>query len=276
MAEPARKPDPAPYEPSVLLRHVRRPDGSVELLELPLTRELFLDPKIGDKMVQGFPHVRTVLHIFGLVTRHFEGESDTIVLSDVQHLMGRGKNPAPDLSVIRGLPDPDRSMKSYDFRRTGIAPSLILEVVSPDDVETRRTDEVDKVALYEKVGVPEYLLLYLPLQNRTQPYRLIGYRTGPDGRYRLVEPDSQGRFVSETTGLAFALTPPRDWIEIFDLATGRRLLTAAEEEEARKRAEEIARAAEEKATREAEARKAAEEELARLRAEIEALKRPGR
>jgi hypothetical protein len=69
-----------------------------------------------------------------------------------------------------------------------------------------------------------------------------------------------------------AVSPAGDEIDIFEAATGRRLLTPVEEEEARRAAEAAQGAAEERGQREAEARKVAEAELVRLRAELERLK----
>lgn len=279
MAEPARKtplqesgkPDKrAPRRESsdlpVLQRWVRRPDGRVELLELPLTRELFLDPQLEDKMIQGHEHVLMVTSLAERVRRYFRSEPDTMVLSDMKHLFGAGLSaPAPDVSVVRGLPDPDRRIYSFSVRKQRAVPCLVIEVVSPKKAEIRRTDEVDKVALYERVGIREYLMVHLPRRS-TSRLRLTGFHRGADGSYQPIQPDEEGRWHSETTGLSFAVSPAGDEIDIFEAATGRRLLTPVEEEESR-------RAAEEEAQREAEARRAAEAELARLREEIERLKR---
>lgn len=268
MGEPARKlptggsrtghraPDGEPSGVNVLQRWVERADGRMELLELPLTPELFLDPQLGDKMVQGFPHVRVIFALYELISRHLSSEPGTYVFSDLKHLIGPGLGPAPDISVVRGLA-PDREFESYDLR-SEVPPSFVIEVVSPSDARIRRTDEVDKVKVYEKVGIQEYLLVDLPRRANGHRFQLKGYRMGPERRYLPMQPDEQGRFVSETTGLAFGVSPDGDRIYVFDLETGERLLADAEQEEALK-------AAEERAER-------AEEELARLRAEIERLK----
>src|SRR6185295_3032606 len=112
-----------------------------------------------------------------------------------------------------------------------------------------------------------------------------------------MQPDAEGRFLSETTGIWFQASHDGQRIFLFEYPTGRRLLNLTEQEEradheakkaireakarksaeekalreaeARKAAEEKAKAAENKAIREAEARKTAEVELARLRAELE-------
>lgn len=270
MGEPARKlptggsvtghraPDGESSGINVLQRWVERADGRMELLELPLTPELFLDPQLGDKMVQGFPHVRVILALYELISRHLSFDPGTYVFSDLKHLIGPGLGPAPDISVVRGLaPGRDEEFESYDLR-TEVPPCFVIEVVSPSNARIRRTDEVDKVRVYEKAGIEEYLLVDLPRRANGRRFQLKGYRMGPGHRYLPMQPDAQGRFVSETTGLAFAISPDGSRIHVFNLETGERLLADAEQEEARK-------AAEERAAR-------AEEELARLRAEIQRLK----
>ena len=73
MAEPVRKtgkswaPDHEVSgdigEQAVLQRWVEQPDGRWRLLELPLTRELFLNPELDDKMLQGEGHDLTCREI---------------------------------------------------------------------------------------------------------------------------------------------------------------------------------------------------------------------
>src|SRR5689334_9387926 len=165
MAEPARN-RPTFEDPDewtcTLLRYVEGPDGHMELRETPLTPEDFLDPQVGDTMVQGNQHHIAVLFLYELLARWFKGRSDVLVLSDLKHLMAPRRGPAPDVSILMGLEkDFDRDIESYDVR-VGIAPSLIIEVVSPSDRRIRKVDEVDKVELYERLGVREYLLQDLP------------------------------------------------------------------------------------------------------------------
>jgi Uma2 family endonuclease len=300
MAEPARKtsrgesreldsglPDDELSDIVLLQRWVERPDGRMELLEIPLTPEDFLNPRYGDKWLQGREHSELTLELFELLKRRFEAQPDVVVMSDVQHRFGpRLDKPCPDVSVVRGVRDPGKIQDSFDVRKVGVRPCLLIEVVSPKDPRIRRVDEEDKVQLYERVGIPEYLLVRPRRKGGREIgplLRLRGYRLGPDGRYQPIEPDEKGRILSQTTGLRFAVSPSGDRIDVFDARTGRRLRRPVELEEARKAAETKAareakarREAETKAAREAEARKAAEEELTRLRSELERLERPGK
>lgn len=282
MAEPARKtPRDAAggfeEEPALLQRWVERPDGRMELRETPLTPEDYLDPQIGDTMIQGRFHSLVRGSLFMLLHHHFElTDPDVIVLEDVKHLLGPGlPGPAPDISIIRGARDNDLFLESYDVVAQGTPPCLAIEVVSPKDSRIRRTDEVDKVELYQKVGIREYLLVHVPRRIGKGRFRLQGYRLGPDRRYRPLEPDPEGRLLSETTELRFGISPQGDRVDVFDARTGARLLNLIEQDQARK-AEETARKAEETARKAEEtARKEAEAENERLRAEIERLKKSG-
>ncbi|HYU36166.1 MAG TPA: Uma2 family endonuclease [Thermoanaerobaculia bacterium] len=288
-----------PLEEAVLQRWVKRPDGGRELLELPLTRELFLDPQLGDTMVQGEWHDITAGEISGILRNHFRLQADVRVFHDMKHyLLPRKPAPSPDVSVVRGL-GPRRRRSSFRVKREGVRPSLLIEVVSPG-AEARQGDLVDKVELYRLAGIPEYLIADSPGGVTGLPFKLLGYRLDASGRYQPIQPDAEGRFLSETTGIWFQVSPDGQRIFLFDDPTGRRLLNLTEQEEradheakarkaaerkaireaeARKTAEEKAiretearKAAEAEAIRETEAREAAEAEAARLRAELERLR----
>jgi Uma2 family endonuclease len=273
MAEPAWKPhrreseEPDDGEDHVTVqRVVEHPDGRLELVELPLTLELYLDPQLGDKMSQGDAHARLMRELGEMLSGHFEARQDVKVFTDLKHRFYRGFGPGPDVSVVQGIRHPQPDYLSFDAATESVIPSLVIEIVSPQDSRVRKMDEKDKFAGYEKVGIPEYLLLYPPGRRTGPLFLLKGFRLGPKKRYQPIEPDAQGRLLSETTGLLFGASPDGKWVEVFDAATGERILTPSEDRKARQ-------AAEQRAMREAEARRVAEEELARLRAEVERLKR---
>lgn len=244
--------------PCTFVRWVKGADGRFEPRVFPLTPEAFLDPRIGDTMVQGNPHGIASLELYELLRRHFLPRQDVLVLHDVKHLLEPRRGPAPDVSVILGAQNIDRNLESYNLAKIGIVPSLIIEVVSPSDSRIRRVDEEEKVGLYARVGVAEYILEDMPRPATGWRYRLRGYRLDGERRYRDIVPDSQGRLLSRTTGLLFGVSPQGDRIEVTVAATGERILYPIEEKEARM-------AAEERAT-------AAEAEVDRLRREIERLR----
>ena len=250
-------------EQAVLQRWVEHSDGRLELLELPLTPELYLNPELEDKMVQGEWHDVTCHEISGLLRHHFRPQPDVRVFHDLKHLLRQDlPAPSPDVSVVFGIRD--RELRtSFDIEKEGLRPALILEVVSPLSARVRRTDLEDKVTLYQRVGIREYLIA--DTTRRSKRYQLLGYRLNALGRYQPIEPDAQGRFLSETTGVWFQVTPAGDQIHLFEAATGRRLLNLAEQED-------LTIEAQAEVAREVEARKAAETEIERLRAEIERLR----
>ncbi|HYO12448.1 MAG TPA: Uma2 family endonuclease [Thermoanaerobaculia bacterium] len=299
MAEPVRKlplslewdEDDSPDLP-VLQRWVARPDGEMELLELPLTRELFLNPELEDRILQGKVHGHVCLALFGLLLDRYEGRPDVEVLFDMKHFLGIPESaPGPDLSVIFGV-EQQPFLKSWDVAREGARPSLVIEVISPDRKEIRDVDTDDKVRIYERAGIPEYILTDPPRPLKPG-FMVWGYRLDPRGRYQPIEQDAEGYILSETTGLLFPVSTEGDRLFILDAKTRLPLpypndlkaaRRAAEEQafreaEARKAAEERAaqeaearKAAEERAAQEAEARQAAEAEMVRLREELARLK----
>lgn len=259
-----------------LERWVERPGGRMELVVMPLTPELFLNPQVGDHMTQGKRHIDTARQIADRLEDFFRPVPDVLITMDMKHLFGPGlSKPSPDVSVIRGVRDRDADRESFDVVSEGVRPCLILEVVSPLSSRIRMADLEDKVSLYRRVGIPEYLIV--DSQRRDRRFRLIGYRLEPSG-YTPIEPDEQGRLLSETTGLWFQVSPDGNQVRMFEYPSGRSLPTREEIESLREAAEEKARVAEQQARAEAEARRveakarqAAEDEVARLRAEIERL-----
>lgn len=160
------------------------------------------------------------------------------------------------MSVIRGVRDKEADRESFDARKEGAVPSLIIEVVSPRDTRIRRADVETKVKIYERVGIQEYVIV--DSTRRDRRFRLLGYRLGEAGRYLPIEQDADGRLLSTTTGLSFQVAPDGNRVLVFEHPGGRQLLNLQE--------------AGEWAKREAEARLQAEAEIARLQAELERLR----
>ena len=253
-----------------LLRWVERPGGELEQVTMPLTPELFLHSELGDQMSQGTRHSRTARKIADLLEHCFRSEPDVLVTFDLTHYLGSDlPYPAPDVSVIRGVLDREADRESFDLEEEQNRPCLIVEVVSPRSSRIRQTDLVSKVEIYALARIPEYVIV--DFTRRERRFRLLGYRLDRSGRYQRIEPDDQGRILSETAGLWFQISPDGEQVLLSKYPTGEPLLTREDEESLRKAAEEKARAAEERAHTEAAARRAAEEELARLRAELERL-----
>jgi Uma2 family endonuclease len=308
MAEPLRKPpagresETAPREDPFRYgwrwRSRRLPNGKVVEEQIPLTAEDLLDPQLGDEVPQSDPHVGEFLDLGDTLRRRYASREDVFVACDLKMLWGLPgvPEPSPDLAVIPGVrkkEDPKRT--SFDVVEEGARPCLILEIVSSTDEKTRRNDYEKKVDIYQKVGIPEYLILDPPTPATRGRLVLTGYRLGPDGRYQRIEPDREGRLLSETTDLLFGVADDGRTLRMVDAVTGEPLLTSRElelqvtrEAAARQKAERLAareaaarqaeakarREAEQLAAREASARREAEAELARLRAELERREKP--
>jgi Uma2 family endonuclease len=254
-------------------RWVELPSGRMELEEFPLTPEYFLDPQIGDQVVQSYRHWRVIGQLHEIVLDHVSSRwEEVLVLSDQKLLWGHRewRQPAPDIMVIPDVPGSrEWEGSSFNVAETGLRPCLIIEVVSFSNAEIRKTDLIDKVELYEREKIREYLALDPPQRANGERFQWIGYRLDDAGRYRRIEPDARGRIASETTGLAFGVSPDGQKLLLFDTWTGERLLSSREQ--AARDRKQAARERE-KAIREAEARKASEAEVARLREEIARLR----
>jgi len=182
---------------------------------------------------------------------------------------------------------------SWDIRREGGPPKVVLEVVTTDSA-TRDTEPEQKPAYYAAMGVAEYVV-YWPYRGDGGP-RLFGYRRDGQGQWVEWRPDASGILWSVALGGLGLLPVERPWLRVVDQQG--RLLPSPEEEaeqtaQARDRAEretlraegeqrraeresaraekavEHARQETERAEREAMARRTAEAELARLRALLE-------
>src|SRR3954470_12043160 len=216
MAEPVRRmpadlepavesPDADPFRYGWRPLYVRLPSGEVIEEQIPLTAEDLLDPQDGDVVGHSEQHFSLLLLLADLLRRYYEPQEDVFVAGDLKMLWGIPglKNPAPDIAVIPGVRDRAADRKSFDVVREGTRPCLVLELVSSTDAATRSNDYEKKVRIYERARIPEYLILDPPTSYTQGRFLLSGYRLGPDGRYRPIAPDSQGRLLSETTGFLF-------------------------------------------------------------------------
>ncbi len=178
---------------------------------------------------------------------------------------------APDLYVLPGV-DPETKVTAWKVWETGVVPSFALEVVGLD---VRKDYELGP-GRYGELGVRE-LVIYDPEAYKSEErvrFQVWRRRRGELVRLEWTDADRVrsavlGCFVRETgegAGVRLRLgTGPR----------GEALFPTAEEaERAAREAERTAReAAEHERDAERTAREAAESELARLRAELDTLRR---
>ena len=217
-------------------------------------------------MVHGPLHGLFIRTLSDMLGRWFDAD-DVAVFDDVKMLWGEPgiKDVAPDISLIQGIHDKWRDRASFSVAEEGVRPCLVIEVVSP---RYREIDEKDKLEIYRRARIPEYLIVDIT----ETPIKLTGYRLSASGRYRRSR---KGPFRSKTTGLRFSAGSEKLEITVEDVETGTRLLTSSEESALRRQETAAREAAERRAAEEAEARrvletKAAEEAEARRALEAKA------
>lgn len=206
-------------------RTVRLPDGRAELRQEPLTAADLLDPQLGDYVDRNSWHAAAVHELWDILSWRYESRPDVFVSCDLKMLWRiRGlPNPSPDVAVIPSVRDKTRFRRSFDVSREGTRPALVIELVS-DEPEHQSADHEDKVEIYERAGIAEYLILDPPNPS----CHLTGYRLDAAGRYQPIPPDSEGSLLSTTTGVRFRVAPEGRSVYLFDAATGERLLSSSE------------------------------------------------
>lgn len=196
-----------------------------------MTAKDLLNPQEGDHVVQGTWHIDTVFELYGILRGRYESRPDVLVSSDLKMFWGIPglDEPAPDLSVIFGIRDKKKDRGSFKVAQEGTRPSLVVEVVSKEP-EHVTSDHVKKVKIYQRAGIPEYVIFDSPSPRTRGRCRVRGLRLDArGGEYQEIVPDAEGRILSETTGLLFGVSPEGDRALLFDAVTGERLLTASEE-----------------------------------------------
>jgi len=169
---------------------------------------------------------------------------------------------SPDCYVVFGVEKKERDTYKV-WEEGGRLPSVVVEITSR---KTKREDTEFKKDRYQALGIDEYYLF--DPRGEYIPQRLIGYHLH-DGVYVPVEPDVAGRLFSPKLNLELYLTSEKR-IGVIDAKTGRPIMRLGD----RVKLEAAnARREAENARREAGARRAAEEEVARLKAELERLKK---
>lgn len=206
-----------------------QPDGTTKYIYIPLTQADFLDPQVGDHLVQSNKHLQFVVSLFNRFSAHYRHDPTTGVFSDLKMLWGISgeKEPAPDLAIVPNLIDKEKPRPSFDMQEEGTRPCLVVEVVSPH----YPGDDTIKVDIYERVGIEEYIIVDAQFDEEDGEIELTGYRL-VNGRYRLMKPDPQGRILSRTTNVWFELDQKKRNLLLVDATTGKRLLKHEEANDA--------------------------------------------
>jgi hypothetical protein len=203
-------------------------------------------------------HAQVMMDLWSTLRRHYASVPDVYLWGNMFLYYQQG-NPraclAPDLFLVKGVGKHVR--RTYKLWEEGRVPSLVVEVTSKDT----RDEDLEKKAVYERLGVEEYIL-FDPLGEYLRP-QLQGYRLVA-GRYEAMTLEADGALLSGTTNLRLA--PEGQKLRLRDAVTGEPLLWNQELAEAR-------RTAEERADQEKLARQAAEERMRRLEEEVARLRR---
>jgi Uma2 family endonuclease len=242
--------------------------GDVTYRCVPLSPDDFLDPQEGDYYMQGSLHHETVDDLVSIFRHHLEGRENIKVYSDLKIIWNPGgKNPAPDISVVADVRNPEKHRNVFDTAEEETGPFFVLEVVSP---RYREQDVEKKPEIYRKAGVSEYIIVdpgtkspeSTELSYTVRGYRLIG------SRYVKTAPDARGRIYSRTTDLWVGVSESGNRIIIYDGETDEPI--PPDHERAR---QEKMRAEQEKMRAEQEKMRAdnAEEELLRLKEKLKSL-----
>jgi Uma2 family endonuclease len=210
----------------------------------------------GEPMSESDPTRHYLVYCVEALRRFFQSRPKVYVSGNLFIYYQEGevsKNISPDVFVVFGVSKGDR--RSYKtWEESGKLPSFILEITSQS---TRKKDEVEKPALYAKLGVQEYFQFdptgdYLKPQLKGQ--RLVNGVYQPIAPTTLAAPTGEEILClqSQTLGLelrlipsillnpaAFlGLVPAQQALRLVDPSTGEQLLTYAESEQARQDAEQ--------------------------------------
>jgi Uma2 family endonuclease len=230
--------------------------------------EIFYPETDGKPMGETEYHVAAILYLYHALTLHFQ-QQPVHVSADLFLYYEEG-NPravkAPDVMVIKGMDKAFR--RTFKTWEEEALPSVVFEVTSKSTI---KEDRGAKSALYAQMGVREYFL-FDPEEDALKP-PLEGYRL-KGSQYVPIKPGRDGSLAIRELKLRVRAEGylPR----LLDAKTGQPIPTmlelgqrAEQAEQARQRAEEERQRAEEERQR----AEAAEAEIARLREQLERLRR---
>jgi len=182
----------------------------------------------GKPMAETDTHIKLLIYLREALADYFRDEPNVYVAGTLFVYYQEGdptKVVAPDVFVVKGVPKRDRRI--YQVWKEDKGPDVVFELTSQS---TRREDLGPKKGIYEMLGVEEYFI-FDPLGEYLEP-RLVGFRLAEWG-YRRIEGEEP--LVSRVLGLE--LRVEGDFLRLVDPATGEKLLTPLEAQEARRRAE---------------------------------------
>jgi colicin import membrane protein len=280
---PRTPPKLDPYRYGWRYVRVRRPDGTIDFDQVPLTFEDLLHPQVGDFIVNDVAHHNDLDYLYGVFKARLKPVAEAVVIADCQVDYNiPGVRPlGPDVAVFFGVKrDPGYNWSTFNVAAEKAQPALVIEVTSPD---TRKRDLGIKVDYYHRGGVSLYVIADVKGRGTKRRVKLLGYRS-VNGKYQAITPNAQGRIYLDPVGLWLGVTVngPDDIerLACFDPETGEQVgdftaqVEARAQAEARAHTEAQARAdAEARAHTEAQARADAEKRIRELEAELKRSRR---
>ena len=182
----------------------------------------------GEPMAETDTHRKQMMYLLDALEDYFRDDPNVYVAGNLFVYYEEGDPTevvAPDVFVVRGVPKRDRRI--YQVWKEEKAPDVVFELTSRG---TRQKDLGSKKGVYEVLGVEEYFL-FDPFGEYLTP-RLVGFRLARWG-YRQIEDEEP--LVSRVLGLE--LRVEGEMLRLVDPATGEKLLTPLEAQEARRQAE---------------------------------------
>jgi Uma2 family endonuclease len=225
-------PQPDPYRYGWRFVKKLLPDGSTDLVQVPLTLEDVLHPQLDDVMPERTYHERDAEYLRPIFRDRAALLPGGYFLGDclVDWNVPGVRNHSPDLTVFRDVHRPPvESIGTFRVRQFGGRCVLVVEIVSPD---TRENDVVHKLREYHQVRVPLYVLT--DQEREDGPRSVVGYRYTAR-RYVRMRPDRQGRILLKPLGLWLAME--EQLAVCYDAVTGERLGDYGQERRARVTAE---------------------------------------
>ena len=214
------------------------------MTSIPLRRDVHYPESDSRPMGETEIHIREIMYLFQALNQHLRSVPDVYVGADLllYYLEGNPKAfVVPDVFVATGVPRGERRI--YKLWEEGQSPRLVVEVTSDS---TSDEDLGKKKALYERLGVEEYIL-HDPLGDYLKP-SLQGFHLVKKA-YRPMPLEPDGTLQSRALGVTFRVEDRG--LRVIDTATGQAIPSNEELHEAHR---------------------AAEAEVARLRAELDRLR----
>jgi hypothetical protein len=182
-------------------------------------------------MIQGTLHWQCANELYNRFAMRYLDDPQIGVFADLKMRWGIPglEEPAPDLAIVPNLRDKTAERGTFDVSTEGTRPCLIIEVMSPN----YPGDDTDKVRIYARAGIQEYLIIKPYGAHGERDFSLAGYHL-IGGRYRPWRPDADGYFTSKGVQVRFGVCTDGHDIELIDAISGDPLRSMAETERARR------------------------------------------